>query len=204
MAQLETERLIIREFKRSDLSSVQLYAEDPVVARYMDWGPNTERQTREFIDVAISFAKEKPRRNFEFAMTLKENGELIGGCGLRVVHSLNQTAEIGYVLNREFWKRGFALEAANAVINYGFEDLKLHRLCARCDARNLASARVMERGGMRREGHFLRDTLIKNDWRDTFFYAILRDEWERMSEPSAIDANQQNAPGTVINIRKPD
>ena len=70
-----------------------------------------------------------------------------------------------------------------ALLRLGFEDLGLHRIAARCDARNTASARVMERSGMRHEAHLVQSEFIKNEWTDELIYAILRSEWEGRQAP---------------------
>lgn len=115
--------------------------------------------------------KQNPREVYEFAMTLKENGSLIGGCGLHVeVHS---QASMGYCLNRQFWGYGFATEAAYALCKVGFSELKLHRIFATCRPENIASARVMEKIGMTKEGLLREHFYAKEKWQSSFLYSVL-------------------------------
>lgn len=178
MLSLTTDRLLLREFNEQDWESVHSYACDREVVRYMPWGPNTEDDTRNFIRRAISYQQEYPRRHFELAVILKEEDLLIGGCGIRVSNPDLGEGNIGYCLNRNFWGRGYATEAARTLLKFGFETLNLHRIYATCDPENKASVRVLEKIGMSLEGHLRENLRIRGEWRDSLVYAIL--DWERM------------------------
>ena len=91
----------------------------------------------------------------------------------------NPEGWIGYSLNRKFWGQGYATEAAEALVKFGFGQLNLHRIFATCDPFNVASARVLEKAGMQREGHFRQHKWVKGKWRDSLLYAILDCEWRR-------------------------
>ncbi len=95
----------------------------------------------------------------------------------------HQRGEIGYIFTPPTTGRGLATEAAGALLRLGFEGLGLHRIVARCDARNVASARVMERIGMRREAHLVQNEFLKGEWTDELIYAILRTEWQARQPP---------------------
>jgi len=176
--QLESERLLLRDFKATDWKSVHEYATDPDVVKFMEWGPNTVDETHFFIDMVIDKQREKPRRSFEFAVTLKDGGTLIGAAGLRLNLGTDEVADIGYCYNKKYWRQGYSSEACARLIRMGFVDLNLHRIWATCDVDNLGSAAVLQKCGMRREAHFVQDKYIKGRWRDTLLFAILRDEWE--------------------------
>lgn len=176
--QLETRRLILREFKKTDWKSVHEYASDPDVSRYMEWGPNTVDDTVRFVETSVQQQKEKPRRTFEFAVTLKETGEVIGGCGMRLLPYDARQAEFGYIYNKKYWRQGIGSEACAALLKLGFTEFNLHRMYATCDAENLGSAGVLKKCGMRHEGHFLKDKFIKGNWRDTLLFAVLKEEWD--------------------------
>lgn len=176
--QLETERLILREFKATDWKAVHEYASDPEVVKFMEWGPNSTRETQAFIDMAVEKQREKPRRTFEFAVTLKSDGALIGAAGMRLNPSTDEVADIGYCYNKKYWRQGYSSEACARLIRMGFVDLSLHRIWATCDADNLGSAAVLRKCGMTQEGHLRSERSIKGHWRDTLLFAILRDEWE--------------------------
>ncbi len=174
---LETERLVLREFVKSDWKAVHEYAGDAEVVRYLEWGPNNMDETVAFLEGTLSCQREKPRRIYEFAITLKDSGKLIGACGIRIQDQDHDQAEIGYCYNKSFWANGYASEACKAVVDFGFRKLGLHRIIATCDKHNLASAGVLRRSGMRQEGHFVQERKVRGEWRDTLQFAILRGEY---------------------------
>ena len=178
MKTLETKRLILRKFTEDDFAAVHSYASCAENLTYMFWGPNSEEQTRSFISGAIKEAEdEKQDKDYQYAVTLK-TGELIGGCD---IFAKGNEATLGWCLHRDYWKRGYGTELARALLKFGFDDLRLHRIVAHCDAENIGSYRVMEKIGMRREGLFF-DTrpphkLSDREYSDELIYAILKDEW---------------------------
>lgn len=143
---LETKRLILRDYQLSDLDAVHQYGQDPRVIRFMLWGPNTKDETLAFIDQAILESRQDPRVVFNLAVILKESGKLIGGISLTKEH---RKAEIGWILNQDVWGKGYASEAAQTMIRFGFETLKCEAIYATCDVENEASYRVMIKCGMR-------------------------------------------------------
>ncbi len=179
MMSLVTDRLVLREFEGLDWKEVHKYASDPEVVRYMEWGPNTEVETRAFIQRAIGYQQEHPRRNHELAVVLKAGNPLIGGCGIHISNRDNREGWIGYCVNRNFWGEGYATEAARALLTFGFGQGGLHRIFATCDPANVASIRVLEKIGMLHEGRLRQHKLSKGRWRDSFLYAILEQDWKR-------------------------
>ncbi|MFO7957248.1 MAG: GNAT family N-acetyltransferase [Candidatus Brocadiia bacterium] len=177
MTDLTTERLVLREFEPADWRAVQEYASDPEVVRYVTWGPNTVEETREFLKRTEDARHREPRRKYSLAVTLRRTGGLLGACGLYISRPQDLGGHIGYVLRRDAWGRGYATEAASRLLQFGFGELGLHRVFATCDVENRASAHVMEKLGMRREGRFREDVRNRGQWRDTYLYAILEGEW---------------------------
>ena len=175
---IETERLILREIEEDDWESVHRYAREPAVGRFLIWGPNTEQQTKNHVRDLQAFRLEDPRKRAVLGIVIKDSGEFIGGVGLTRLSADASEAEVGYSLHPDHWGRGYATEAARAMIGLGFGEWRLHRVIARCDPENIGSARVMEKCGMRREGHFRKCTMCKGEWRDRVLYAILEDEWK--------------------------
>jgi len=174
---LRTERLLMRDFRHTDLEVVHAYGSDPEVARYMEWGPNSLEDTRLFLDRALANQAAWPRLDFGLAMEFAETGVVIGSINLCLRDAASRTAEIGYCLHRDYWRQGIAHEASRALVDVAFKTLGLHRVFATCDVRNVGSFGVMEKLGMRREGQFLQDREIKGAWRDTYLYAVLAEEW---------------------------
>jgi RimJ/RimL family protein N-acetyltransferase len=178
MVVIQSQRLLLREFKEVDWQAVHRYASDPEVVRFMDWGPNTENETKAFVSRSISSQKEKPRRKYTLAITLKGDNKIIGSCGICVVSSENKEGWIGYCLSRQLWRNGYATEAAKALLGFGFQGLGLHRIFATVDPANLASINVLEKIGMQLEGHLREHKWVKGKWRDSLLYAILESEWK--------------------------
>ena len=170
---IETERLILREFRRDDWRKVHEYAVDLEVYRFMPWGPNSEDETSAFVERAIASRHRDPRLHFELAVTLRENGHLIGGAGIRAADESFRVADMGYCLRRDAWGKGLATEAAAGLIGFGFEQLGVHRIWATCDTRNVRSARVLEKAGMELEGTMRDDTWLRGQWRSSHLYSIL-------------------------------
>jgi ribosomal-protein-alanine N-acetyltransferase len=175
--QLITERLILREFEEDDWRTILAYQSDPLYLRYNPWTYRTELDVRQFLHGFMLWQQEQPRHKFQLAITLKEHGQLIGNCGIRMKTAYAREADIGYELDSRYWGRGYATEAALALLTFGFKDLRLHRIWAQCIAENIASARVLEKLGMRLEGHFRENEWMKNRWWDTLYYALLEREW---------------------------
>jgi RimJ/RimL family protein N-acetyltransferase len=176
MKLIETERLFLRDLVASDWHAVHEYASDPEVVRFMEWGPNREDETIGFVERSISAQREKPRRNFDLAIVLKDTGKLIVACGIHVSNPESREGWLGYCLNPNFWGKGYATETALGLVNYGFEELNLHRLFATCNTENLASAHVLEKSGMKKEGHLREHKWSKGKWRDSYLYGILEQD----------------------------
>jgi ribosomal-protein-alanine N-acetyltransferase len=174
---IETERLLLRELRPADEDDIHEYASDPEVVRLMIWGPNTREATREFLDRALQAQTQWPRADVGLAIELKSERRMIGSIGLRMKDGGNHTADFGYVLNRKYWGHDYMTESARAILNVAFNQLNLHRVWATCHAQNRASYRVMEKLGMRREALFVKNVMEKGEWRDTYLYAILAEEW---------------------------
>lgn len=181
---LKTDRLLLRNYRADDFAATHAFATDPEVVRYMEWGPNDETETHNFIRTTLDQQAAEPRTHFTLAILLREHepSELIGNCSLRIDPGSRQ-AELGYTYDRRHWGHGYATEAAAAILHFGFRWLDLHRIYAKCVAENLPSARIMEKLGMRREGHFRAYRQVHGTWRDFLYYAILDREWAEKHPP---------------------
>lgn len=174
---LETPRLILREFREGDLGDIHAYGADPEVTRFMIWGPNTPDDSRQFLGRVLEAQQSWPRASVSMAVELRAARRIIGATHLAVIDEANRTGEIGYTFGREHWGRGYAAEAAEAMLRQAFERLRLHRVIATCNVRNTRSWRLMEKLGMRREGCFRQCARVKGRWRNSYLYALLAKEW---------------------------
>lgn len=175
--QLTTDRLTLREYTPDDVPAVLAYQRDPRYNRYYPWTDRTEAEVRKFLQMFFDWRAEEPRRKFQFAITLSDSGQLIGSAGIRRKSENDWEADIGYELAPEHWGNGYATEAARALVDFGFRELKLHRISSWCIAENAASVRVLERLGFKLEGRLRENDHFKNRWWDSLLYALLEDEW---------------------------
>ena len=139
----------------------------------------SEEETREALRVQMNGRDADPP-HYYFAVTLRSTGTLIGVCALLIRYDELRHGELLYVLNRPYWGQGYATEAARALLGLGFSELDLHRIYATCRPANVASWRVMEKLGMRREGHLVQHRWMKGRWQDSLLYAILDHEWQAL------------------------
>jgi RimJ/RimL family protein N-acetyltransferase len=173
-----TARLLLRHFTLDDLDAFLAMHGDPEVVRYVPYPPLTRAQAAERLArVATMTSIDDESQNLRFAAVLPESGEVIGDFSLWSTPGDRLTGSMGFVVDPRFQGKGYASEAAAELLRIGFEEVGLHRITADCDARNAASYRVMERIGMRREAHFVRNAFEKGEWADELVYAILADEW---------------------------
>ena len=174
---LQTERLLLRESRAEDEDGIYPYGSDPEVVRFADWGPCDISTIRANLQRRLKEQETWPRSSVQAAVELVSERALIGIMRLTIVDEANRTADFGFTFNRFYWNKGYATEGAQALLRVAFSHLNLHRVWATCDVRNRASWRVMEKLGMRREGEFKKDLFQKGEWRDSYLYAILAEEW---------------------------
>ena len=177
---LETPRLRLRHFRDADLALFMAYRNDPEVARYQGWEGISEPEARAFLQEQKAIQPGVPCQWFQIAVELKETGMLVGDCALKMEEHDERQAEIGYTLSRAYQGRGIASEAVSCVLEYAFMTLGLHRVIAITACENVASVALLERLGLRREGHFRQNVWFKGKWEDEYLYAILQEEWRTM------------------------
>jgi RimJ/RimL family protein N-acetyltransferase len=175
--ELHTDRLLLREFVTADWPAMLAYQRDPRYLRYYEWTDRTPGDAQRFVQLFLDQQEEQPRHKFQLAVVLKSNGQLIGNCGIRQASAGAHEADIGYELSPDQWGHGYATEAARAIVQFGFAELKVHRIWAWCIADNVASTRVLEKIGLKLEGRLRDKEYFKGRWWDTLLYALLKDEW---------------------------
>lgn len=184
---LTTERLRLRPFTERDLDAVYAIERRPDVMRYLYWEPRTRDEARAALDRRIKMTSlDGDAAALRLAVLLGDSGELIGDFSLALRSRQDRQGEIGFMFHPDHQGHGYAAEAGRAVLTLGFETFDLHRIFGSCDARNTASARLMEGLGMRLEGTLRETEFVKGTWCDEKIYAILADEWRtRRSGPAA-------------------
>ncbi len=174
---LETERLVIRRFGEADLPTIFAYRNDSEVALYQRFSSVTHAQLAGLIQETQVIEPGTPGRWFQFAIALKETGELIGDCALRMDKEDPGRAEVGFTLARKYQGKGYAFEAVGQVLEFAFADLGLQRIFALTDCENKPSIALLERLSMKREGLLRKNFMWKGERRDEYRYAILKEDW---------------------------
>ncbi|GIH71275.1 GNAT family N-acetyltransferase [Sphaerimonospora thailandensis] len=175
---ITTRRLLLRPFTSGDLDAVHAYESLPDVARYLYWQPRDLDASRASLDAKITrTALHQEGDVIELAIILADSGEVIGSTLLIWTSREHRQGEIGYILHPHHHGRGYAGEAAREMLRLGFDQLGLHRVTGRLDARNAASAAVLRKLGMRQEAHLLDNEYVKGEWTSEIVYAVLEHEW---------------------------
>lgn len=177
---LETKRLLLRSFQDSDLEAFMSYRSDPAIARYQGWdSPYSREAATAFVQEMKQKQPAAPGEWYQIAIELKVSGEMIGDCAFHILAQDARQAEIAFTLSRPYQSKGYATEAVTRLLDYLFGELGLHRVRAICDVENLASVRLLERIGMRREAHFIENIWFKGAWGSEYWYGLLKQEWEQ-------------------------
>ena len=167
----ETDRLILRRYKKSDLSDLYEYLSDKEVVKFEPYKPMNMQDAENSLDWRISTDE-------MIAVELKTNHKMIGNVylGKRDFDAL----EIGYVFNQKYWGKGYAKESCMELIKLAFSD-GIHRIYAECDPQNTSSWRLLEKLGFEKEAHLRKNIYFwKNEenmpiWKDTFIYTKLNE-----------------------------
>jgi len=186
---LETSRLIIRNFRKEDWRDLHEYLSIAEIFRYEPGAPVT-------IESAKKSAKDRSKADDFLAIILKSENKMIGHLYFKLTEPEEfLTWELGYIINPKYHNQSYCTEATRKIVEYGFEELKAHRIVAFCDPRNNPSWHVLENIGMKREGCFRKKGFFRRDlngnpiWHDCYAYGIL----EREVLPSS-DAVQVYSP----------
>lgn len=182
---LATERLLLRPFSDGDGDALFAMYGAPDVSRYLYTEPRTRDEIPEMLERAkLLSGIDDERDGLRLAAVLKATGEVVGDISLWRVSREHAQGEVGYVLDPNHTGHGYATEAVCEALRVGFEVFGFHRIVGRLDARNAASAAVLDRVGMRREAHLRENEFIKGEWASELIYAMLATEWEALRAAS--------------------
>ncbi|MBK7104608.1 MAG: GNAT family N-acetyltransferase [Ignavibacteriae bacterium] len=171
LPRLETERLILRKIEYSDRFDIYEYAKNPEVAKYVLWEAHkSEIDTIAFLNLIYEgYNKNEPA---PWGIELKENSKIIGTVGFVNLNKENNSGEIGFVLAQKFWNKGFVSEAVKKIIQFGFEEMKLHKIIARCKLENISSEKVLLKSGFIFIGILKDNLFIKGELCDMKLFEI--------------------------------
>ncbi|MCG9545559.1 GNAT family N-acetyltransferase [Vibrio sp. Isolate33] len=177
MFKLETDRLVLRDMTLEDQSAFVVMSQDAKYQRFYDETDCEPSKYQQLTQLFVEQAEEDPRQSYQLAVESKELGKFIGTVCLRLED--NQQASMGCAFAREIQGKGLPIEAAKALVEFGFSELGVHRIYAETIGDNLAAIRLCKSLGMRQEACFKEHRFFKNKWWDTVVFAILSTEWER-------------------------
>jgi RimJ/RimL family protein N-acetyltransferase len=183
MPVIDTARLLLRPYTMADLDDLADIRRRPEVMRYLYQDVQGRDEVAEVLHrrATTQTALRSEGDGLVLAAELREAGRVIGDVSMRWVSETHRQGEIGFTFHPDYHGKGYASEAARAMLRLGFEEAGFHRVEGRCDARNDASARLMERLGMRREAHLVENEWFKGEWGSELVYAILDREWKARS-----------------------
>jgi RimJ/RimL family protein N-acetyltransferase len=172
---LETERLLLRPYDDGDLDNLHAVYSRPDVARWLYYEASTLEQSREKLARKIAGRELSEEQALSAAVQLRD-GTYVGDAVLFYLSVEHKTVEVGFSFDPRYQGKGYATEAARALVDWAFSR-GFHRVIGRLEPRNTASARVLEKLGMRREAHLVENEWVKDEWQSELIYAILEHEW---------------------------
>ncbi|MFS0562795.1 GNAT family protein [Terribacillus sp. 179-K 1B1 HS] len=173
---LETKRILLRKVAQSDAEAMYAYGSDPAVSQFVVWSPHQSiDDTQQFLDIILSLYESN--QAVFWGIELKEEKRLIGTINYVSWQQKHHVGEIGYVIGRPYWHKGYMSEAVKEVIRFGFERMELERIEAKCLVDNEGSERVMQKAGMQYEGTMRKRMYIKGTQHDLKLYSIIREEF---------------------------
>lgn len=183
-SEIETPRLSLRSLTPSDAQRIFEYRSHPDVTRFQSWGSESVAAIQSFLQAQAEADPAVPGSWYQVGIFLLKEGALVGDCGFRILASDSRQAEVGIALTPEFQGQGYAAEALSALIDYLLLALGKHRVFGSVDPRNLRCVRLLQRVGMRKEGHFVQSLWFRGEWVDDLIFAVLASEWKiRRSKP---------------------
>ncbi len=188
-----TERLALRPYEEGDLDALADMLRMPEVVRYLYWDVKSREEAAEMLTRRTTCGAIREVGDWlVLAVTLRESGTVLGDVILKWESQEHRQGEIGFVFHPDHHGKGYAAEASRVVLRLGFEDLGLHRIVGRCDARNSASAGLLRRLGMRPEAHLRQNEWVKGEWTDELIFAMLAEEWGAAGLGQGTTARSEN------------
>ena len=183
----------LRSLKTDDLGPVHALLSDWNAVRYMLLPHcTTKEESQKCLDDLIAETPGGAWLSVVRAIETADSSDVIGFCGIAILHGSEQ-GEVWYLVRPDHWRRGIAQQAAQELLRIGFLEMKLHRMFATCLPENPASARVLDKIGMRKECYQVKTLKIHGVWHDCFLYAILREEWVQAVNASAGPSGSSDA-----------
>jgi len=173
---LYTDRLILRSIHTDDSEAIYSYRSDAKVNKYQGWIPERIEDVYEFIQNRVEAKINIPETWHQLVVIEKSSNRIIGDIGLHFLDKEKKQVELGFTLDKNFQRKGFANEAIQEVIRYLFTELNKHRIITSIDPDNLPSIKLVERLGFRKEAYHIKSIFMNGKWVDDIIYALLKEE----------------------------
>jgi RimJ/RimL family protein N-acetyltransferase len=174
---ITTPRLVLRRLQGNDWKDLLECLSDEELFSYTDGRPLEEEEIIRWLESDHHVRLTTPNQTFYLGITLQEGGKLIGYVSLSFTDPQRLQATLAVFMNRNFQRQGFALETVDAALGFCFEGIRLHRVTASCDSRNVAACGLFEKVGMRREGEFVKNRFSNGEWTNSIWFAALGEEY---------------------------
>ena len=182
---ITTPRLVLRRLAAADWKDLVEFLSDEELFEYEENGPVGEKEVLEWLDADRHVKLTTSNTTFCLAIELHSEGKVMGNIYLHSADEFRWQAHVRIYVSRKCQRQGLATEALNAILNFCFDGIGLHRVSAWCDSRNIAACRLAQKAGMRREGEQIQDRYINGEWINTALYALLNEEYSPVSAVSA-------------------
>jgi [ribosomal protein S5]-alanine N-acetyltransferase len=176
---IETKRLVLRKVTKEDANSILNYLSDEEVMKYYGLEPFKSINDA-FDEISWYQSIHNNKTGIRWGITLKEQGVVIGSCGFHKIVSQHFRTEIGFELSKEQWGKGIAVEAVEAIINYGFEHMNFQRIEALIEPPNLSSQKLVEKLGFLREGLLRNYEFTRGKFDDLYMYSLLKQDFDKI------------------------
>ena len=177
---IETERLCLRSFERTDLDELAIFYALPEAQRYIDWKARDKADVRAALEAMCGQTRlTRPGDTLCLAVDRKSNHALVGMVSLKWTDATASQAELRFLFNPAHRRQGYPAEALNKALDISFDDLGFHRVFARCSAKSQSSAKLLKDLGLRLEAHYREHALFQGEWDEELHFAILDREWQR-------------------------
>ncbi len=174
---LQTERMSIREHRVGDIAAVEAYSTQEKFWRYLQVGELGEGSGKAYVERVIAEQSMRPRSEFNLALTMKANEQIVGNVRLGITDLENSEAILGYAVAPEYWGQGDASEAVKAITDFAFNTLFMHRVYAVVDIENAASINVLQKCRFIHEGTLRENKISQGVRRSSHIYSLLTDEY---------------------------
>jgi RimJ/RimL family protein N-acetyltransferase len=175
---IETDRLLLRPLVEDDFDTLFAYQSRDDVTRYLYWEARTKDEVRAALETKMAHIAIANEGDFiALAAIRKDTGEMVGDFTLEFLSEVHRQGEMGFIVHPDHQGRGYATEGGRVMLRIAFEDLGLHRVIGRAEARNTGSARVLQKLGMREEAHLIENEFVRGEWQSERIYAMLGNEW---------------------------